>query len=56
MAESNISKYLLFTLLGAVGGGITVHLVSKAVPKVMPEVMKVMMLKMKEDGHDTREM
>ena len=48
--------YVLAILLGAIGGGLVVAVATKAIPKMMSEMMRNMMAQMGEGGCDPAEM
>jgi hypothetical protein len=54
--ESNRRNYLLTAALGAIGGGVLVAVVTKAVPKMMSGMMRNMMAEMGQAGCDPAEM
>ncbi len=66
MRNSNTSKrgYILAAVVGALGGGIAVALVTKAIPRLVSQIMNEMMSKvprlmaehMKSEGFDPAEM
>ncbi len=66
MQHSNSSKrgYILAAFAGALGGGIAVALVTKAIPRIASQLMnemmskmpRLMMEKMKSEGFDPAEM
>ena len=49
-------KYILATLLGAIGGGLAVAIATKAVPRMMAGMMRTMMAQMGEGDCDPAEM
>ena len=57
MARKNSTKvnYALAVLVGAVGGGLAVMFVTKAIPTMMQTMMENMMLTMRESGCDPAE-
>ena len=62
MGRINIPRkgYILAVLLGALGGGIFILLITRAIPKMMSRIMsgmmQNMMAQMKKDGSDPAEM
>ena len=57
---SSYKGYIIATILGAVGGGLIVVLATKAIPKIMSQMMagmmQNMMARMKEEGCNPAEM
>lgn len=49
-ANSRYKTYLLAAILGAIGGGLVVVLITRAIPKMMASIMRNMMSQMGEDG------
>jgi hypothetical protein len=43
---SHISEYVLAAAIGAIGGGLVVVLATKAIPKMMSQMMRNMMVNM----------
>jgi hypothetical protein len=58
MDEENSYRkgYVLAGLLGAIGGGLAVALVTKAIPTMMSGMMGTMLARMEECGFDPAEM
>ena len=54
--NSQYKKYALAMILGAIGGGLAVALITKAIPKMMAGIMRNMMSQMGEDGCTPGEM
>ena len=58
--DSNTKKYILVAFLGAVSGGLVVAIATRAVPKMMSQIMsgmmQNMMSQMGEGGCDPAEM
>lgn len=54
--ESHQRNYLLAVTLGAIGGGVFVAVVTRAVPKMMSGMMRNMMSEMGKAGCDPEEM
>ncbi len=48
--NSRYKTYLLAAILGAIGGGLVVVFVTRAIPKMMAGMMRTMMSQMGEDG------
>lgn len=59
-AGSRTKGYVLAALLGAIGGGLVVLLATRAIPKMMSQMMsgqmRKMMARMKESGCEPSEM
>ena len=57
---SSYRGYIIATLLGAIGGGLIVALLTRAIPKIMSRMMtgmmQNMMARMKEEGCNPAEM
>ena len=57
---SSYKGYIIATVLGAVGGGLIVLLATRAIPKIMSQMMagmmQNMMARMKEEGCNPAEM
>jgi cytidine deaminase len=57
---SSRKGYIIATILGAVGGGLIVALATRAIPKIMSQMMagmmQNMMVQMKEEGCNPAEM
>jgi hypothetical protein len=49
-------NYAIAILFGAIGGGLFVALVTRAVPKMMSQMMRNMMNHVRESGFDPSEM
>ena len=54
-SNSNVKKYALAIAIGAVAGGVTVAVVTRAFPKMMSGMMFNMMSGMKEEGFNPPE-
>jgi len=54
--STNKRGYFFAALAGAIGGGLTVAIATKAFPKMMQAMMKNMMAAMAEGGCDPGEM
>ena len=54
-ASSHNRGYVLAVILGAIGGGIVVALATKAIPKMMSEMMWNMMAQVGKGGCDPAE-
>ncbi len=58
--DSHVQKFVLTALLGAIGGGLLVTVATRAIPKMMSQMMsgqmRQMMARMKEGGCDPAEM
>lgn len=59
-STSDLKRYLIAAVLGALGGGLAVVVATKALPEMMselgPKMMQKMMGQMGEDGCDPAEM
>ncbi len=53
---SNTGKYILTFTLGALTGGATLALATRAMPRMMAGMMQNMMAQMTKDGHNPEEM
>jgi CheY-specific phosphatase CheX len=58
--SSNRTGYVLVALLGGIGGGLVVAFATRAIPKMMSQIMsgmmQSMMAQMREGGCDPQEM
>ena len=53
---TNFKRYILAVILGAIAGGVIVALATKAIPKIMADIMENMMTRMEKSGHNPAEM
>ncbi len=53
---SNTGKYILTFTLGAIAGGATLALATRAMPRMMAGMMQNMMAQMGKEGHKPEEM
>lgn len=53
--HSNAKGYVLAAFLGAVGGGLLVAIMTKAVPRIMSGMMQNMMGQMRKNGFNPGE-
>jgi hypothetical protein len=54
--HSSTRGYALAIILGAIGGGLVVAIVTKAIPRTMSGIMQNMMRQMGKDGFNPGEM
>ncbi len=54
--DTNRRSYILAALAGAIGGGLIVAFATKAIPKMMSEIMRNMISNMRDGGCDPAEM
>ena len=55
-ADSNSRKCMFMLALGTIGGGLVVAWATRAIPKMMSEMMRNMMARMQEEGCDPVQM
>jgi hypothetical protein len=52
---SSTKRYMIVAILSAIGGGLFVAFVTKAIPKMMSEMMPNMMRQMRKSGFNPAE-